>query len=61
MLELHYVKLTNMGNQKLMNFDFLHAKNQNSLASNFPTGINRTVRIGNFCGKCVTEYCVATQ
>ena len=34
---------------------FLHAKNQNSLAYNFPTGINRTVRIGNFCGKCVTE------
>ena len=55
MLELHYVKLTNMGNYMLMNFDFLHVKNKNSLAYNFPTGINRTVRIGNFCGKCVTE------
>ena len=52
MLELYYVKLTNMGNYKLMHFDFygdltkpkqilwgfLDAKNQNSLANNFPTG-----------------------
>ena len=48
MLELYYVKLTNMGNYKLMNGDltkpkqifwgFLDAKNQNSLANNFPTG-----------------------
>ena len=46
MLELYNVELTNMGNQKLMNFDFLHAKNQNSLASNFPTGNNVTVSQG---------------
>ena len=26
MLELYYVKLTNMGNYKLMNFHFLHLK-----------------------------------
>ena len=47
MLELHYVKLTNMGNYMLMNYGdltkpkqffwgFLDAKNQNSLAYNYP-------------------------
>ena len=39
MLELHYVKLTNIGDltkPKQIFWGFLHAKNQNSLASNYP-------------------------
>ena len=41
MLELYYVKLTNMGNYKLTKpkqifWGFLDAKNQNSLAYNYP-------------------------
>ena len=32
MLELYYVKLTNMGNYKLMNFDFLHLKSPRKFA-----------------------------